>query len=141
MIINTELKQIYVEIEGEEYPLAERTIATEEKLDAAFKNLVGQPVYRAWLAELEVLLGKSATKKLFPNGKNENLDRLYMIRTGVASAYEQNRMTADAIASERRAEAVDLSSITGPVDKLNRLFEHVEKVQKPVDGPKMIHRG
>lgn len=141
MIINTEVQKIIVEIEGCEYELAERTIAVDEKIQSALNACIGQPRYKAWLAELEVLMGKAAVKKLFPNGKNENLDRLYMIHSGVVMAYETNRMNTDAQINEARADTVDLSNITGPVDKLNRFFEHVEKAKNPTEGPKLIHRG
>lgn len=141
-IINTEVNKIYVEIEGNEYELAERTVGIEEKILSAVNACIGKPRYMVWLAELEVLLGKSVVKKLFTSGKNENLDRLYRIHSGVVMAFEKDRLDTDAMIASERADNVDLSNITEPVDKLNKLFDHVDKLtQAPTDDRKVIRRG
>lgn len=88
--INTEIDSIIVEIEDKEYPVAEKTVDVAEQLLTAQKRLTGEPQYKLWLAELEILLGKAAVKELFNSGKRENIDRLQRIHSGVLRAFEHN---------------------------------------------------
>lgn len=90
MRIDTDVDQARVEIDGEEYAVAEKTIATAEALSDAFQRCEGKPVYRLWLAELEVLLGADAMRKLFRDGKRENIDRIQRIHAGVWEAFDKN---------------------------------------------------
>ena len=90
MRIDTDIDQVRVEIDGEEYAVAEKTIATAEALSDSFQRCEGKPVYRLWLAELEVLLGADAMRKLFRDGKRENIDRIQRIHAGVWDAFDKN---------------------------------------------------
>ena len=102
--IDTDISPITVEIEDREYPVAEKTVAIAEQLLAAQKRLDGEPVYKLWLAELDVLLGKPATRELFPNGKDENIDRLQRIHAGVLRAFDHNAELLQDQETERQRE-------------------------------------
>ena len=58
--IDTDVSEVIVEIEEKEYALAPRTVEVMEKLQEAERSNMGKPVYKLWLAELEILLGKEA---------------------------------------------------------------------------------
>lgn len=90
MRIDTDIDHVRVEIDGEEYAVAEKTIATAEALSDAAQRCEGKPVYRLWLAELEVLLGADAMRNLFHDGKRENIDRIQRIHAGVWEAFDKN---------------------------------------------------
>ena len=55
------------------------------------------------MAELRILLGRRAMKKLFTAGEKENLDRMQRIHDGVLRAFEHN---AAQIEEERLLEAL-----------------------------------
>ena len=59
--IDTDIKAITVEIEEKEYTVAAKTVEIADRLAEAAKKCAGQPEYKLWLAELEVLLAKSET--------------------------------------------------------------------------------
>ena len=115
--INTEIDHIVVEINDKEYPVAEKTIEVAEKLIDAAKRMDGQPEYKLWMAELEILLGKPAVRELFPNGKKENIDRLYRIHAGVLEAFEYNSEAVEAEKLERQQD-----KIAGVTDMLKQLL-------------------
>lgn len=104
--INTEIDSVIVEIEEKEYPVAEKTIETAEKLAEAAKACVGQPEYKLWLAELEVLIGKNAVREIFNNGKKENIDRIQRIHAGVLRAFEHNADHLQQQETERQQEVL-----------------------------------
>ena len=90
MRIDTDIERVSVEIEGEEYEVAEKTVAVADALIDAAARCDGKPQYKLWLAELEVLLGADAVRRLFPDGKRENIDRMQRIHAGVLEAFEYN---------------------------------------------------
>ena len=93
--IDTEIDRVRVEIEGRVYALAEKTIAVAEALRTVRRKYRDAPGYRLWKAELKVLLGKRAVKKLFADGDRENLDRMQRIHGGVLRAFEYNAVQAE----------------------------------------------
>ena len=101
--IETKIDRVCVEIEGRVYVLAEKTIAVAEALRHARKKYRDAPGYRLWMAELRILLGKRAMKKLFSDGERENLDRMQRIHDGVLRAFEYN---AAQMEEERMAAAL-----------------------------------
>lgn len=115
--INTEIDHVVVEIDEKEYPVAEKTIEVAEKLFDVAKRMEGQPVYKLWMAELEVLLGKPAVRELFPNGKKENIDRLLKIHAGVLEAFDYN---AEAVEAEKLEKQQD--KIAGVTDMLKQII-------------------
>lgn len=119
MRINTEIDTIIVEIEGEEYLVADKTVAVADALEAAAKKCVGKPEYMLWKAQLEVLLGKDAVKRLFSSGQNENIDRMERIYQGVLQAFDTNS-TAPAMEqiNDRADKLVELSRSLVPLTEL-----------------------
>ena len=136
MRIDTEVPAMTVEIEDREYEVAPRTVEIAEKLADVEKASQGKPLYRLWLAELEILLGKDACRELFVAGKNENIDRLQRIFAGVSRAFLYTAEEVEAEAGERRIEA--LSAALAPV---NELLRNVRALDKAEDGRKTIKRG
>ena len=88
--IDTEIERVCVEIEGQVFPLAEKTISLAERLRAVRRKYRDAPGYRLWMAELRLLLGRRAVKRLFSDGDRENLDRMQRIHAGVLRAFEHN---------------------------------------------------
>ena len=119
--INTEIDSVIVEIEEKEYLVAEKTVETADKLTEAAKKCMGQPEYKLWLAELEVLIGKNAVRELFNNGKKENIDRIQRIHAGVLRAFEHN---ADSLQQEETARQQELLA---PLTELLRQLAMVSK--------------
>lgn len=93
--IDTRIDRVRVEIEGREYALAEKTVERAEALIEARRKLRSAPGYRLWLAELRILLGKRAVKRLFPHGDRENIDRMQRIHGGVMRAFEHNAVRTE----------------------------------------------
>ena len=117
MQIGTEIDRVRVEIEGRVYALTEKTIAVAEALCAARKKYRDAPGYRLWMAELKILLGKRAVKRLFTEGERENLDRMQRIHNGVLRAFEHN---AAQIEEERLAAALRELCRAGDVPVISR---------------------
>lgn len=115
--IDTYINDMCVEIDEKTYAVAAKTIEVAEKLMEARRKAEGQPEYKLWLAEMEVLLGKPAVKEIFPNGRKENLDRMYRIYCGVYEAFEYN---ADQVNAEKLEAQQD--KIAGVTDVLKQLI-------------------
>lgn len=88
--IDTGIRRIRVEIEGRQYALAEKTERVADALISRRRQLRRAPEYRLWRAELRILLGRGALRRIFPAGKRENLDRMQRIHAGVLRAFEYN---------------------------------------------------
>lgn len=143
MRIDTEIERISVEIEGEEYLVAENTIAVAEKLAKAQKDAVGQPMYKYWMTVVEILLGKEAHKRLFKAGKNENLDRVERIAKHTMRAFAQPSIELE---DELERDKIDsVSDRIQPVNEflrqVNKLSDGANKQPEKHDNVKVIHRG
>ena len=142
--IDTDVPEIIVEIEDKEYPVAARTVEVMDKLAEAERANMGRPIYKLWLAELEILLGKAACKELFTAGRLENVDRVQMIYAGVAKAF---RHTDDAVTAATREK--DAEAVATALAPLNEMLRHLRALEKPenkaVGGSirdiREIHRG
>ena len=130
--IDTYINDMSVEIDGNVYPVTEKTIETAEKLMDAARRLEGQPEYKLWLAEMEILLGKEAVKAIFPNGRKENLDRMYRIYCGVYEAFEYN---ASVVRGEKLERQKD--EIAGVTDMLKQIIA-AAKIE--ADRPDIVRR-
>ena len=128
--IDTGVEAVAVEIEDEVYPVAEKTVEIAEKLAEAAKKCAGMPEYKLWMAELEVLLGKSAMRELFTGGKKENIDRIHRIHTGVMQAFDYNAQALQEEETERQKEML------APITELLRQVAAVKRAEEK----KMIHR-
>lgn len=87
--LSYEPKKIFVRIDGAEYEVAERKPETDEALQRHNDNLDNMTSYEASYNLVKILLGEDAVKKIFPNGKQENLNRMYYIAKGVDAAYQE----------------------------------------------------
>ncbi len=138
--IETEVPEIIVEIEDREYPVAPRTVEVMDRLAEAERVNMGRPVYKLWLAQLEVLLGKDATRELFTAGRLENVDRIQKIYAGVARAFQY---TDDAVTAATREK--DLEAVATALAPLNEMLRHLRALEKTGDKPansiREIHRG
>lgn len=128
MRIDTEIAEITVEIEDNEYTLAPRTVELCDKLRGLEKKYEGQALYRLWLAELELIMGKAAVKQIFPGGGRENVDRMYAIYRGVAKAFYYN---ADALDSDARAG--ELEQFDGAIDRVERVGNAIGEINTLLD--------
>lgn len=128
MRINTQIERVNVEIDGKTYELAEKTVSIAEKLRDAAMNCYGLPEYRLWLKEMEILLGADAVEALFPDGKDENLDRMERIHDGVLSAFDYN--SAKMREERQRKDQEPLESVRG-------LYRQIEKTFQAADGANM----
>ena len=128
--IDTDVPEIIVEIEDKEYSLAPRNVEVMEKLAEAERVNMGKPIYRLWLAELEIILGKAACKELFTSGRAENVDRLQMIYAGVSRAFQHTDNAITAETRERDAEAV--ATALAP---LNEMLRHLRALDKSENKP------
>ena len=80
--LSYEPKKIFVRIDGVEYEVAERKPEIDEQLQRHNENLDTMSAYDASYNLVRILLGDEAVKKIFPNGKSENLNRMYYIAKG-----------------------------------------------------------
>ena len=129
--IDTDIKAITVEIEENEYPVAAKTVEIADRLAEAAKKCAGQPEYKLWLAELEVLLGKAAVKELFASGRQENIDRIQRIHAGVLRAFDYNASALQEEETQRQQELIaPLTELLRQISAMNR-----------ADNRKVIHRG
>ena len=86
--LTNDSKKIFVKINGEEYEVAERTAEIDEKLQAHNNNLDNMTSYEASYNLVKILLGDESAKKIFPNGKKENLTWMYRVAKAVDEAYQ-----------------------------------------------------
>ncbi|MBQ6594874.1 MAG: hypothetical protein IJH78_04355 [Clostridia bacterium] len=109
--------RIRVEIDGREYPVAERTPKTERRLARATR--IGDPARRKRRL-LRVLLGRRAARELLPGKRRRDLDRLDLLAAGVLDAYRENRRRLRARRLEKAA--LELQAALAPIDRtLDRL--------------------
>ena len=125
MRINTKIERVNVEIDGKTYEVAEKTVGIAEKLRDAETSCYGMPEYRLWMKEMEILLGTDAVEELFPDGKDENLDRMERIHDGVISAFDYN---ADKLRDERQRREQE------PIESVRGLYRQIEKTIQAADG-------
>lgn len=135
-IDTTGIKEIYVEIDEKEYKLAEKTVATVNELLGVYRRNEGQPEYKLWLEEMRVILGEKAAAELFSMGRNENVDRLHRIRTGVMRAFDAN-------AEETMQEEMEsgLEQMNRATAALTAIVDKIEKIAKLDDGPRSEAKG
>ena len=107
MRIDTDVDRVLVEIEGAEYEVAPKTVAVADALIDAAARCDGKPEYKQYLADLEVLLGADAVRRLFPDGKRENIDRMERIHAGVLEAFDYNSRAVQEQKAQRQRESLE----------------------------------
>ena len=125
MRINTKIERVNVEIDGKTYEVAEKTVSIAEKLRDAETSCYGMPEYRLWLKDMEILLGAEAVGALFPDGNDENLDRMERIHDGVISAFNYNSAK---MRDERQRRDQE------PIESVRGLYRQMEKTFQAADG-------
>ena len=118
MIINTDIAKVVVEIDDNEYELADRTIELLKKLvkieDDSVMN--GRLEPEKQMEQLQMLMGKEAVRKIFPKGQKENADRLNAIYYGVIRAFDMNAAKVREENAQARRE--ELNAVTEPLKPL-----------------------
>lgn len=136
MTINTDIRDVIVEIDGTEYPVAAKTIDVAEKLEEANRRYVGKAKqYELWLAHLRILLGADAVKEIFPGGKKENLDRMEAIYLGCMQAFNYNRPKAE----ENEQQLDELKENLEAVRQMNEFLRRLDRLPEK-DNVRTIHR-
>lgn len=113
------MRDVSVEIEGAEYPVAKKTIRTDRQLTALLERFQANKdtikPYEIWLEAISILLGEDVRATLFTAGENENLDRMEAIYWGVLRAYSRNRRDMEQERNSRQME--QLRETIGPLNK------------------------
>ena len=122
MIIDTQINEQIVTIDGEDYTVAPKTIAVAEKIERIDEQ--NTKAYEKWLAVMEVLIGREAVKKIFPNGKNENLDRIEDIYYKIVLAFDSN---GSRLRQQRAESNEELDVVLSQVEKLKPYLEIINK--------------
>ena len=122
-IDTTGIKEIFVEIDGKEYRLATKTVATVQDILSAYRRNEGEPEYKIWLEEMRIILGEKACAELFNKGRQENVDRIHRIRTGIMRAFDTN---ADETMQEEMENSIEqmnraTAALTAIVDKIGKV--------------------
>ena len=122
-IDTTGIKEIFVEIDGKEYRLTAKTVATVQDILSAYRRNEGEPEYKLWLEEMRIILGEKACAELFNKGRQENVDRIHRIRTGVMRAFDTN---ADETMQEEMENSIEqmnraTAALTAIVDKIGKV--------------------
>lgn len=122
MHIDTEIHPVVVEIDDREYEVASKTVDIAERLQKAEMSATksGKLAFELWREHLEILLGRAAVKDLFPNGKNENLDRMEAIYYGVMDAFNFN--ARDRHEARRKASVSEVEDIADALKPLGELL-------------------
>lgn len=129
-IDTTGIKEIFVEIDGKEYRLAMKTVATVQDLLSAYRRNEGEPEYKLWIEEMRIILGEKACAELFNKGRYENVDRIHRIRTGVMRAFDTN---ADETLREEMENS--LEQMNRATAALTAIVDKIGKVAKLDDSP------
>lgn len=119
MQIDTEERAVIVTIEGNDYPVRERTEETDALLRDHDRRAATASQYESDMNLCEILLGKDAVKALFPLGKKESLLRLHKIARGVIDAYEYQMKELEKAEIDRElAKWEEVGTKTKPVIEL-----------------------
>ena len=99
--------QKVLEINGKEYPIAQRTGALEKRIIAEHDAKLGKMTeYERYKVLIDLLLGNGTFAELFPDGENGNLDMMAEV------AYvAQHEFNADKREIERKRIEDDMSNM------------------------------
>ena len=121
-------KKVSVRIDGEEYEVAERKPEIDDKLKEHNDNIDSMSAYEASYDLVKILLGDEAAKKIFPNGQQENLNRMYFIAKGVDNAYQTEYQ-------EMRDKEYEET-----LSKMDKLAERTKPVIDMIDRTNLVNR-
>lgn len=113
---------VSVRIDGQDYPVPERTERLEQQLKAHDARLKSVSQFQSDYDLVEIILGKEAAKQIFPKGEDENLDRLHYIASKLMEVYYQAyRKMEDESYKESLNKIGELSDKVGNLAKLDKL--------------------
>lgn len=116
--IELELNTYELEINGKPYPIVQRTEETESKIRARDEKINKVSEYESNIELLNILLGESAVREIFPNGKSSNLD---MIAKAAYYALKYYYHEKNAFESEVLNKQIDLLKTTSKAVKNAKL--------------------
>lgn len=113
---------ITVRIDGQDYPVPERTERLEQQLKAHDARIKSVSQFQSDYDLVEIILGKEAAKAIFPKGEDENLDRLHYIASKLMEVYYQAyRKMEDESYKESLSKLGEISDKVGNIAKLEKL--------------------
>lgn len=112
---------VTVSIEGNEYEIAERTAKTEKALRELESRVRSDSQYESDLALTGILIGKDAVSELFPNGEDENLNRLHYYAVKLLELYQDEYRQIEAERYEATLKQMD--AITSRAESVLSLAE------------------
>lgn len=125
MRIDTDVRDIIVEIDDAEYRLAPYTIKVHEMLAAVETSSKFRHEYERQLEKLRIVMGKDAVRDLFKDGKSENITRIRMIYNGVMTAFEE----------ANNAQAIEkLHEVTRPLAEIAAQIKPVADMVAAING-------
>lgn len=125
MHIETQIRPVTVEIEGEDYRVYPKTVELLERMRRVEELAVqgGRMQHEMEIEQLKLLLGKQAVRRLFGGGRKLNVDRVDAIYFGVLDAFDAHSRRlreerSEALAAEFRA----LSDAIAPISEMTSLL-------------------
>lgn len=119
-----ESKDRAIEVNNVIYPIAKRTGELEERiLEEHDSKLDELTEYERYKVLISLILGEAAFDKLFPKGKQENLDLM-----GQIYVCAQREFNADIVELEKQKLSEQISAsgvdeLTGALDRFNRQID------------------
>lgn len=98
---------VTVSIEGYEYALAERTGRSEKALRELESRVRSDTQYESDLALIRILIGEKAVSELFPDGEDENLNRLHFYAVKLLELYQDEYRQIEAERYESTLKQMD----------------------------------
>lgn len=123
--VTFEFKNRILEINGKEYPVAERTGALVQRIteehDEKLKELTEYERYKVLIS---AILGEEAFEELFPSGEEESLNKMAQV-----AWYAQEEFNADIKEMEKQQRQ---KQTKGTLDDMNQFAARLAKVNKEI---------
>ena len=116
--ISYNVPAIKVQIDGQEYTVPARTERLERQLKQHDDRLKSVSQYQSDLDLVKIILGADAAKQIFPNGEDENLDRMHYIAVKLMEIYY------------KAYKDIEDESFEDSLDKLGRISDKVGNLAK-----------
>lgn len=110
-------------VDGADYEIPQRNAELEEKLRLHDEKLNAMSEYEANMELLEILFGKAKTKKMFPEGKKSNLDKLSQCADFAIGLFmaEYNRMQIEKL----QKRMADVEPLLKQVSETSEAVSHI----------------
>ena len=116
--ISYNVPAIKVQIDGQEYTVPARTERLERQLKQHDDRLKSVSQYQSDYDLVKIILGTDAAKQIFPNGEEENLDRMHYIAVKLMEIYY------------KAYKDIEDESFEDSLDKLGRISDKVGNIAK-----------